>query len=48
MSLFDTAGLGAVGAGECAFFVSEELAFEQGAGNGRAINLDVGASLPRG
>src|SRR4029077_16848295 len=33
-----------IGAGKCPFFITEELALQQGAGNGGAIDIDKGAA----
>ena len=40
---FDIAGLGGVGVGEGAFFVAEEFAFKERAGNRGAVDFDAGA-----
>src|SRR6516164_3343838 len=42
----NTAGLGTIGAREGSLFVSEQLAFEQGAGDRGAVDLDVRAGAP--
>ncbi len=41
VGLFDAAGLLPVGAGEGAFFVAEEFAFQEGLGNGGAIDAHI-------
>ncbi len=44
---FDPAGLGIVGPGECASFVTEQFAFQQGSRNRRTIHLHKGTIRPR-
>ena len=46
VGLFDASELGSVGSGEGAFFVPEELGFEQGVRDGRTADLDEGAPAP--
>ena len=43
MGQFQAAYLAGNGAGECAFLVAEEFAFNQPRGDGRAVELDKGA-----
>src|SRR5262249_58166900 len=43
----EKAGLGSTGIGEGAPLVAEQLAFEQGFGNGRAVQIDEGPTAAR-